>query len=88
MHRSRLARALAVLGLAVWILPAGAWADWQLMEDPPDVDKSQPNMTCWLATAANMLAGVGYGQSCGSTDLQVCADFIYQQLISHFGTSE
>ena len=88
MCRSRLVRAMWGLGLAAFVLPAGSWADWQLMEDPPDVDKTQPNMTCWLATAANMLAGVGYGQSSGAGELQGRAEYIYEQLISHFGTSE
>lgn len=58
------------------------------MDPPPDVDKSAHGHTgtdtCWLATAANMLAGAGYG--IGST-VQARADNIYNQLVAHFGTS-
>jgi hypothetical protein len=69
-------------------LPAAAHADWLKMDPPPDVDKDQPNLTCWLATAANMLAGADYGHSGGSPDLQARADYIYGQLVEHFGTDE
>lgn len=66
-------------------LTAGAWADWQRMANPPDVDKDYPNMTCWLATAANMLAGAGYGVG-DPYDPQARAEAIYQQLVAQFGT--
>ncbi|MFH1614606.1 MAG: hypothetical protein ABIG61_05950 [Planctomycetota bacterium] len=55
---------------------------------PPDVDKSAHghvgSPTCWLATAANMLAGAGYGT--GLT-IQARADNIYSQLVNHYGTA-
>ena len=41
---------------------------------PPDVDN-----TCWMATAANMLAGAGYGDG---TTLQDRAEDIYNELIT------
>jgi hypothetical protein len=59
---------------------------------PPDVDKSSPNNTCWLATAANMLAAAGYGISAPggnpatNANLQLRADFIYSQLVAYYGT--
>lgn len=56
------------------------------MDPPPDADKTYPvgvtDDTCWLATAANILAGAGYGN--GNT-VQARAADIYQQLINHFG---
>jgi len=69
----------AALGLA-----AGARADWQRMPNPPDVDKDSPNLTCWLATAANMLAGAGYGAG-NPNNPQVRAEAIYDQLVAQFG---
>jgi hypothetical protein len=73
------------------------YADWRNVSwlktddmsagSPSDVDKSAhghgSTYTCWLATAANMLAGAGYGT--GST-MQARADNIYNQLVAHFGT--
>lgn len=51
------------------------------MNPPPDVDKATHGHagrpTCWQATAANMLAGAGYGV--GAT-VQARADSIYLQL--------
>lgn len=74
--------------LALVICPAWALADWQKMDPPPDVDKSAHHVaplppTCWLATAANMLAGAGYGN--GAT-VQARADDIYNDLVAHYGT--
>jgi hypothetical protein len=87
MPRPEQRRVLLCLGLAAIALPAAASADWLLMQQPPDVDKDSPNMTCWLAAAANMLAGADYGYSYGST-VQERADGIYAELVNHFGTSE
>ncbi len=57
------------------------------MDPPPDVDKASHGHvgtdTCWQATAANMLAGAGYGS--GNT-VQDRADEIYGELVAHFGT--
>ena len=74
----------------------GAWAsddtdagrDWLKMDPPPDVDKATHghvgSPTCWLATAANMLAGAGYGNG---TTVQQRADSIYTQLVANYGTT-
>jgi hypothetical protein len=55
----------------------------------PDVDKSlatpPPDNSCWLASAANILAAAGWGVGANS---QARADNIYtNDLIPHFGTS-
>ncbi len=83
--------ALLVVGvvLASLVVPAVASADWKKMEPPPDVDKithhgTTNTMTCWLAVAANMLAGAGYGD--GAT-VQQRADDIYNELVVKYGTS-
>jgi hypothetical protein len=57
------------------------------MNPPPDVDKLAHHTTnnvdtCYLATAANMLAGAGYGSG---TTVQARADDIYSQLVNQFG---
>lgn len=52
------------------------------MNPPPDVDKTWPianDNSCWMATAANMLAGAGYGDG---TTVQARANDIYQDLIT------
>jgi hypothetical protein len=55
------------------------------MSPPPDVNKEdhghEDEPTCWLANAANMLAGAGYGN--GNT-VQKRADEIYLQMIQNF----
>lgn len=63
------------------------------MNPPADVDKLSHHsavdinagtiLTCWQATAANMLAGAGYGN--GNT-LHARADDIYPEMVAHFGT--
>jgi hypothetical protein len=73
-----IASALALACLFVFSLPC-SWADWLKIDSPPDVDKKPPaGPTCWVATAANMLAGAGYG--IGITD-QNRADYIYNCLL-------
>ncbi|MCJ7576711.1 MAG: hypothetical protein MUO80_08610 [Dehalococcoidia bacterium] len=93
MEKQRtLSRSLALLlvgvVLAILALPALASADWRKMDPPPDVDKSAHGhtgtMTCWQATAANMLAGAGYGDG---TTVQQRADDIYNELVAHYGTA-
>jgi hypothetical protein len=56
------------------------------MEPPADTDKTSlnGNNSCWLATAANMLAGAGYGN--GNT-LQARATDTYGDLTNNFGTA-
>ena len=56
------------------------------MDPPADVDKVPPappppdiDNTCWMATAANMLAGAGYGNG---TTLQTRAVDIYNDLVT------
>ena len=52
------------------------------MNPPADVDKdgvTHPDNSCWMATAANMLAGAGYGD--GDT-LQARANDIYNDLVT------
>ncbi len=56
------------------------------MSPPPDTDKTflNNNNSCYLATAANMLAGAGYGDG---TTVQQRAEDIYSDLTGHFGTA-
>jgi len=58
-----------------------AWADWQKMSPPPDVDKAEHlhgnKPTCWVAAASNMLAGAGYGDG---NNVQERADDIYTEI--------
>jgi len=56
------------------------------MNPPADADKAflAGNNSCYLATAANMLAGAGYGN--GAT-LQARTDDIYGDLTANFGTA-
>ena len=87
-----------ILAAAVVVVVAiGVWQRWweflipsppyMKMNPPPDVDKAAHGHagtdTCWQATAANMLAGAGYGN--GNT-VQARADDIYTQMVNHFGT--
>lgn len=55
------------------------------MDPPADVDKdgvTHPDNSCWMATAANMLAAAGYGD--GDT-LQARANDIYNDLVTWTG---
>ena len=63
-----------------------------VLNPPPDVDKpfvsnpSLPNdMTCWMATASNMLAGAGYGSGLST---QARADDIYADMVAQWGTGQ
>ena len=79
----------SILGFVIILslFPTSSYA-YLKIDPPPDVDKTGANATCWLATAANMLAGAGYGEiSSGSSDLQTRADYIYGELVTQFGTS-
>ena len=62
-------------------------SNYEKKANSPDVDKSDHNHvgkdTCWQATAANMLAGAGYGDG---ASLQARADDIYKEMVAHFGT--
>jgi hypothetical protein len=77
-----------VIILAIVFLSFPVWSPAQYIKDPPppDVNKADHGAvatpTCWLATAANMLAHAGYGDA-GS--VQDNADQIYMQLVAEFG---
>ena len=75
-----------VIALSVSVVSSPVVAVYMKMDPPPDVDKafSAGNNSCWLATAANMLAGAGYGS--GKT-VQERADDIYADLTAHYGTA-
>lgn len=74
-----------VIGISLILLTVSCF--YMKMQPPSDVDKAAHNhtgtSTCWLATAANLLAGAGYGN--GAT-LQTRAGDIYKGLVNHFGT--
>ena len=87
---SMILRALAILLLIFGfsLVHTTAFGDFLRLNPPADADKPFPvpagDFSCWLATAANMLAAAGYGQ--GNT-LQARADNIYyDDLIPHFTT--
>ncbi len=48
----------------------------------PTPGKDPNDMTCWMATAANMLSGAGYGSG---ADEIARADDIYQDMLAHYG---
>lgn len=78
----RPALCLGALIPVVIFLPAVATADYMKLDTPPDVDKDQPDLSCWLATAANMLAGAEYGEP--SNTMQQNADIIYNQMLQYY----
>lgn len=87
MKRIKLTIIVIFVTVGILFCPRSVIGNWQKMDQPPDVDKSAHGhsglSTCWQATAANMLAGAGYGH--GST-VQGRADDIYNELVAHFGT--
>ena len=64
----------------------GMAADYLKLIPPPDANKpyTASDASCWLATAANVLAGAGYGT--GAT-VQVRADEIYNELKANLSTT-
>lgn len=72
--------------LCLSVCAGSAAAAYMKMDPPPDADKAflAGNNSCWLATAANMLAGAGYGV--GAT-VQARANNIYANLTAHYGTA-
>ncbi len=78
------------LAAAISLLPTCALGQYvKTPPDPPtDVEKFDHNdvgkPTCWLATAANLLAAAGYGVG-DPNDAQGRADAIYVQLRERFG---
>ena len=86
MKPPRVHRCALLLAVATFGLPGASLGQSGYVKhgpNPPDANKVGPmtDDTCWLATAANMLAGAGYGQA--STEQQR-AEEIYQQLKIHF----
>ena len=74
-----------ILFLAVVAILSTSCA-YMKMNPPPDTDKAflAGNNSCYLATAANMLAGAGYGDG---TTVQDRAEDIYGDLTGQFGTA-
>jgi hypothetical protein len=72
--------------LCLSVCAGSAAAAYMKMDPPPDADKAflAGNNSCWLATAANMLAGAGYGV--GAT-VQARANNINANLTAHYGTA-
>ncbi len=72
--------------LSFGLLQSTAFADFLRLNPPPDVDKDflEGNYSCWLATAANMLAAADYGN--GNT-MQARAEDIYGDMIDQYGTN-
>ncbi len=79
---SSVARILIIVLLAL----VSTSCTYMKMNPPADADKAflAGNNSCYLATAANMLAGAGYGTG---TTVQDRADDIYGDLTTQFGTA-
>lgn len=78
-----------LLFICATLILLGASCPYQKMKPAPDADKGPPvpappnvDNSCWMATAANMLAGAGYGD--GSTVQQRTED-IYADMVAHYG---
>jgi len=87
MMRFRLAwRALLVAGFGMLLFACAA--PYMKMNPPPDSDKPLPvpagDNSCWMHTAANLLAGAGYGT--GAT-VQARADDVFADLSAQYGTA-
>lgn len=84
--QEKTARALLPVLLGVLLLSSMSCTTYMKMNPPADANKTflTNNNSCYLATAANVLAGAGYGTG---TTLQARADSIYTQLINQFGTA-
>ena len=90
MNTLRVSTLLRRSALVVLFLLSFAFAQWQKPNPdpsdttwPPDADKltTGSDRTCWLATAANMLAGAGYGTG---SSVQARANDIYGLLKDHY----
>lgn len=67
----------------------GSSCTYMKMLPPADIDKRLPadpatgwDNTCWMATAANMLAGAGYGTG---TTVEARSEDIYADMVAHYG---
>jgi len=71
--------------LMALLVPQPAPADYLKMSPTPDVDKRRhlhgAMNSCWMAAAANMLAGAGYGHG---SDPNERSDDIYKEMCIHF----
>lgn len=77
-------RALSALIALPLVLSA---CTYMKIDPAPDVDKPMPivnDNSCWMAAAANMLAGAGYGA--GAT-VQARADDIYGDMVAQYGVA-
>ncbi len=98
MRHKRIATFLVVgMILVTWsLLAAPVWAQQQqydVYKNVPDVDKPDRDangiwpdpgdMSCWQATAANLLGGAGWGLAANTP--QQNADAIYGHMNTHFG---
>ena len=88
MNTPRIPPILCLSAVVMLLLAGVAAADWIKPLDPPedpvpDVDKTTPDRTCWLATAANMLGAAGYGHEATA---QERAQTIYNHLVAQYGT--
>ncbi len=70
------------------IIVTGCTPPYMKMNPPADSDKPLPvpagDNSCWLHSAANMLAGAGYGTG---TTLQARADDIFADMNAQYGTA-
>ena len=83
LTKGRSIRLIGMLLVAILFLPALAFTDYIKLSSPPDVNKKKPDNSCWLATAANMLAAAGYGSE---GTVQANAESIYVDLMDSLGT--
>ncbi len=85
-RKRRTTRTLPLLAIIAAVLCCTSCVPYMKVNPPADANKTffANNNSCYLATAANVLAGAGYGT--GST-LQARADTIYGQLVNQFGTA-
>jgi hypothetical protein len=79
MSPQRTAVILCALALALFVSQSVALGQYIKHDPPPDANKpvTGADLSCWLATAANMLAGAGYGTG---ADEQARAEEIYDEL--------
>ena len=92
MKNKRICKVLSCLAIVVLLVPlsviSAAAYDVPIKNSQdgtpvPDVDKPVADMSCWLATAANVLGAGGWG---AGPNAQAKANNIYtNQLIPHFG---
>lgn len=86
MTTRRPAPVFCLLVVVILCLSTVASAQYVKGPDISDVDKAhhghEGRLTCWLATAANMLAAAGYGPY--GWDVQERANYIYTQLVEEY----